>query len=389
MSKHIVVDQFVFAQFTTLLYGPLIFMSKSWMSKNWSFVVIFVFVFLGLASCKKNTDTAGGTPAAAPFTSPGVVDNSNGMYVRLEDGVSYSYAVHESSSFTTSCTVTTSSTNKDILCYVEGKELDLFYNGASLVFNFPSNMCSYVNWYPYFYYDLQPGVGPTSVSYDIDANNNKVNVVIAPVGTASLVGSDIVCTYDYTKSGNPNCCEGNYNLTTRTWNATTSSYSAAVTVASKWEGNGHDCLAGPGVVSQPKSKDRFPLAQIYYVEGQGLNFRYKIDSPISTATQKQVYVANYYNLADNAGAKPAALTSPNTTYFGTPQDTFEVQCLDRAYEEQARIRVMIREWNLTSEYNLGATGNPDTTGNESAPWGAFPNNDFFDWKDWLNVYPGR
>jgi len=65
--------------------------------------------------------------------------------------------------------------------------------------------------------------------------------------------------------------------------------------------------------------------------------------------------------------------------MGYPFYTFE--CLDHNSEVVSRIDVMIREWNTKTQLLLGASGNPDVTGFESAPFATRALNDYCDWKD--------
>jgi hypothetical protein len=99
---------------------------------------------------------------------------------------------------------------------------------------------------------------------------------------------------------------------------------------------------------------------LFYVKKTGFNESYVVKSPFFKGLASNIYAANYFNPAEhgNTAGVPACMASPN----GAPptEQYHEFLCLDRAHGLKGRIRVMVRDWDLDSEYELGVTGNPDT-----------------------------
>jgi hypothetical protein len=250
--------------------------------------------------------------------------------------------------------------------------LDLYFHGAALELNVPASMCSYIKVMPYYYYKKESGDGPTTG-----------HVWIPDAAAVPPAGSDTKCVYDYSSTGGTdgNCCTGTYTKITHTWDATAVAWSTANSDAS-WGGSKFECLSGPAKETQkPSGVDGIYLPTVTYIEGQGMNHVYPIQAPYFKGLSSNVYVSNFYYASQHSGSAPTAIVQPY----------YEYQCLDRSEEVQARIRILIREWNLNSEWALGATGNPDTTGNESSPFTFLPKNDYKDWLDFQLssvTYPG-
>ncbi len=369
-------------------------------ANGWALICI-ALAATAVAGCKKEEAAAvAATPSPTPSPTPeylpvGTVDDSKGMFVRSIEDPRYVYKSHEETSLTTKCEVTSGAADKDILCYVEAKELDLWFHGASLHYNFPTTMCSYAIIAPYWYYTREPGTGPTSLKYDIDTNGAVANLVATPDATTiTWDGTTPKCNYDYSGIDGPNCCEGEVNLEVRTYNNTgdTPGYGEPVKSKQSWGGQVGNCIAGAAVDTQPKSSKGKPRDWIYFIEGVGLNDEYEIQSPEKKEKGHNLHVANYFLAADHAGgtstpaAYPKAMRIPAKLTGGTAANAYyDFQCLDRALEIKARIRVMIREWNTASAFD--AYVNDNVFGPETAPFDYSDYNDILDWKDYGNNFP--
>ncbi len=337
------------------------------------FLVLVIFVGV---SCKKK-ETSPDVPA--PTNPPlGEVDNSAGFYLRhIETGKANFYTHKGLSTFSERCVA---AEGEDIACYTEGNELDLHYQGISLQYNVPSNLCAYFTLMPYYYYQKAAGAGPTVVRKDTDSTG--------AVGTDNdndglIDGAVATCQFDYSASSKPNCCSGDYTEVSRSWDATATvpGYQTTSVSEGSWGGKASNCLYGPAMDTQELTEDGFPTPTIYFTEGQGINDKYVIASPLSKKRGSSIFLANFFQLAEHAGAKPAAVAFPY----------YQLTCLDRAYEVKARISLMIREWNTVSDFNLResvVTGH-DRVGAETSTIGDF--NDFDDWLDIdspTGTYPG-
>lgn len=154
-----------------------------------------------------------------------------------------------------------------------------------------------------------------------------------------------------------------------------------------------NCLAGPALQDDgftPVNGSGYPTTSVFFVESEGINTVYKVQSPISKKLGSNIYAANFFKPAEHptAGGVPSCYrgyTVPSAgstpTYTVPATQTYHTYtCYDRSSEVKARIRLMIREWNEDAQYTLGAAGDSDTSGNESA----FDNpliNDFWDLLD--------
>jgi hypothetical protein len=354
--------------------------------------ITFLFLF---SACREDIIGSGGSINNGNAGDPpvGVVDDVAGFYMRVYDGSDIKYYMHKAGTdFDDECVVATDETDptkKDITCVVDIPEEDLRFHGVSLQYNVPSTMCDYVWYMPYYFENYQLGIGPTALYYDIDRNGAICNdlggdndgtcdagELLADYTTSGLIGDTPTCAYDFSAFDGPNCCVGSYVVTGRDWNSGANAYTIREAVYGEWGGDPGSCLQGPAIETQAKASSGWPLADIFYVKGEGLNKTYEPSSPIEKQVGN-VYLANYFDPTDH--------TSPHAGYPAALNNTsryYELRCLDRAHELNARIRVQIREWNEYSEWLLGATGDPDTTGTE-ADFPGFDINDFYDWANYV------
>ena len=354
---------------------------------------LFTLLSVGASNCTKKGD---GTPASTVSNPPvDVVDNDAGFYVDYVKDEKYTYKMHVAGDFNKPCKVSsteTDRTKKFIDCILEAKELDLWSNGANLQYNVPTKMCSYLSFTPYYYFGLKPGTGPSSFVYTIgtdgkiDPNSFFIDGVAGfsnSKGSIDTLSASTACTYDYSKDTSnpgPNCCSGSYlvNVITLAANATTGVVSGTSAVTKgDWGGKAANCLSGPAVDTQGKYPNGYPITDLMFVDGVGLNKIYTIEAPW-TKIRQLIYVANWFQTSDFAAGMPAAIIN-GTRYH-------EFTCSDRADEANARIRVQIRKWSEAAQFE--ANGTWDTTGIETAPVESNQLNDIRSWKDWGTTYPG-
>ncbi len=337
--------------------------------RKWSLIFSLTFCTLLMMGCESEDDSDSSTNGSVV---PGVVDANGGFNVKINNPVNTDHYIHRSTSFDTACAVASNETNfanQDIICIVEVEELAGANTGVKMVLNAPPGMCKYVWHLPYYYYGRQHGTGPTAIVANFDADGNFVSAgsSITGPGTFSSTG-EATCNYNYSAAEGPDCCYGSYTLRTVTPTSDT-------TTTQEWTGKPGNCAAGSGKISAQLSKEQnLPMGK-YYFGGSGFNQEFDTGERSIIDSDSSLFYANYYS-----GTAPAAFMLASS-YPANPYYTWV--CLDDAEEVVARIRVQIREWNESSEFELGATGNPDTTGTEPN-WGMSVN----DFRDWLDIFTG-
>ncbi|MGE3260514.1 MAG: hypothetical protein AB7K68_01935 [Bacteriovoracia bacterium] len=368
--------------------------------------VLVIFTACGQVNSEKATVNgpstqagAGGSGGSTVPVPAGPVVNAAGFFVALTGSSNSAMApyFHQAdaaygatigtTNFSSECKIADGSADgNDVLCVAEVEELDLYFNKLKIQYHVPSDMCTYVRTMPYWFWAYGPGNGPTIVSHEILADKSIRDVTNTSNGTAQ-------CSYDYSTAGGPNCCIGTYSHTVTTY-ASDGTFTKQ-TDSKEWTGEASNCAAGPAMeIQQAKSADGLPLATIEWVQNTGLNRVVTYNGPIdatfgaSSRVFSNVWTGNFYNPLDHTGGKPiglqvpSGLTSPNTLHL--PQDTYDFQCLDGAYDIRQRIRLFIRDWNTHSA--MGEGGDPDLTGSEPS-YPTFPLNDRSDWLDFGDLYP--
>ena len=357
-----------------------------------------------IASKKASIEGAtGGNNTTTPTTDPTVgttPTETAGFFVKLSntDAVSYTHKADVSygsdagtTNWDTECRIDvgTAKSAADLFCITEMEELDLYFTKLKVQYHLPASMCSYVRLRPYYFYAFEPGTGPTTVSYEVYSDGTIVDHL-------NSVGGSPYCKYNYTGqyAGAPNCCIGNYSQTVVTY-ASDGSSSPEVSAGS-WGGLQSACLSGPAMDTQEKTTNGFPRVTTTYIEGTGINTTYDItanrSSMISTRRIiSNVRTANFYKPSEHTGGIPIGMQAPSAVSGSTAtQDTYDFECLDRAGELNARIRLMIREWNTDTDVNgddnFVEGGDPDLEGDE-VNFPGMVSNDHYDWKDFGDNYP--
>lgn len=372
-------------------------------------------------SCKGPEDEpvilgSSASSSSSSTVTPGVVNNNIGFRVEVDSSMADLITTYaHKSGLTTDCEITSVAAYSSVNCIVEVEELDLYLYGMKLAYNIPSNMCEYFAIFPFYFYKSKPGTGDTAVEIEVLGNgsaslitpgshvatNTAVNTNsgtavaagVAPYANTTLTGAVPGCIYDYTTNtiAGPNCCEGTYSYTVHTQDATTGDWTSAAPTSVKWGGKHSNCLAGPAVDSAT-STDRFghPMTVASPVLSSGKADSYVIEAPADSSYVGNSYVANFLNGMFSAALRPTATNAAAAQPLGAgvraTQPFYLFQCLDRAREVKAQIRVAIREWNTYADFLAGASvgpndlvATPDTIGNEAGSGEA--NNDFDDWDD--------
>ncbi len=384
-----------------------------------------------LTGClKKAGPLAGVTPVPSVsastvtvITPVGIVNDSEGFRVSvLLPSPTVSYLIHGGSdssgslslssqnsySYTTPCAIQSGSADlRDLMCYVEGDEGDLYYWGATLQHNVPASMCTYVRISLPWYYNFPTGTStivptyaPTSSPYSFATNSVFVDgdLTIAPLpycpynflGWQSLYSSNFGGSNAgifSSATGLPSAIgipDTTANLSQTFLNCCTGSYPSTSGLTA-WGGKEGKCIAGPAVDLQKLDVNGFPKSDIYYVATIGLNGAYTVVSPLNKSLHSNLYIANYFtpssrtlstqnNNFNDPSQWPSAFVPSNNTarvptvstanassvnvislVAGSPtsskaQPFYMYECLDSAFDLQYRIRVMIRSWSTTAAY---------------------------------------
>jgi len=355
----------------------------------------------GMVSCKSKSTDTGASTIAEPYgdTTVGTVVDAVGFNISLTKDYIGLYDIHKTTSWTLPCTATA---GQDIACYVDGMELDFYVRGLELRYNVPKEMCKYYVFSPYFYYNMEPGIGAEGFAYDVNAAGAVVSQSITGAHAANSYwdGTTPKCDYDYSGANGPNCCLGSYTLTTRTWDPSLNvdpvsgvaagGWGAPAVRTVEWGGAYGNCLKGPAMDTQQKTRDGWPKSTIsnINVETEGANVSYKIAPPIEMEKGRNVYIANFS--AAVLAAPDTAASWGNVFYssagiYRTARPYYELTCYDRAEEIKSRIRLYVREWNSVAEFDLRTTtGSPDAGGNEAT----YPNQPVNDYTDWADLSDG-
>lgn len=374
--------------------------------RNTCIAALIVFSFL-LSSCGQALNS---TKQAAPSitevvnippASSGEVVDVLGFFVRMvapsdkpdlsvklhktarQYGATLTYPVADlATELTSECKVPLGTTGAaaDITCILEIEELDLFFNELTMQVHIPSTACDYLGEVPYYFYAYEPGSGPTTTSHEVLADGTINDVLNTSNGIPQ-------CRFDYTSIDGPDCCIGDYTKIVTTYEDNGSSDTSSTSAS--WTGKVSSCLTGPAMSTQPKSGNGAPMRLLTYVRGTGVNKTYTVPAAInqsigSTAASSNFYAASFYEPGSHGGlvtSKPLAFdtqTNVPALLRISAHDHYEFQCLNRAEDLNARIRIHIREWNRD---NIGSTTDPDETGAEPD----FPDKPYNDRYDWLDL----
>ena len=208
--------------------------------KRMAFLMICVALGLGLSSCSGGGDESvtdgpsvgvpppGGTPDRSQLWS------HSAMYIRLAsaDANLFTSYMSKENVFGTDCSIPSTEENEHIECLVDILEEDMYFYGYGLEINVPKEMCDYATFIPYWYYNYEVGIGPSSVILNIETKIPHEGESHRTKYTCSVDGVDkdncsgfvevsidqeldtVSCIYDKSDlDGGTNCCLGDYTLT--------------------------------------------------------------------------------------------------------------------------------------------------------------------------------
>jgi hypothetical protein len=363
------------------------------------------------------TGTGTGTGVGTGVTSNGgVTCTSENFCVNVVPPTDTTMVLHQDGSYTTPCIVTAGS---DTACILEAQEEDLYLQGLNMTYNVPAGMCSYFRMLPYYYYQFQPGKGPTSVTITVDPTTGALSqtnsgdgvpnaaaqtaspTTVSAVGLQLPVTNPPTCTADYTSIGGPNCCFGNLNLTVITQGIPS-------TTSTTWGGNPNNCLVGPAMDTQTIYKgatgDQLNGTPDYTetpLDGNSIGGTYAVKSPLLKGYFSNAYISNFWQ-SGTTGSYPLS-SAPNAMQglgyqtgitnpiciggFCTGNPWYEFDCMDAAQDVTARIRVMVRSWSsdtnfaqfVATQNSNPANGSYNLYGPEPFPFGDQPTLDFETW----------
>ena len=337
-------------------------------------MLALVLVLAGLGACKKSSDSSTPTPTPTPTTTPAYTTDDFWMDATVNAGMTY--YIHEAADWTKACKILGSDSATDMTCILEMEELDLYVKGVTLNYHVPSDTCAYFTERPYYYWAWEPARGPRAVTLTIPAG--PVLVTSAGNGakaTVSYNGSSLACGADYTSQTGPNCCYGDYALTT---NDTTAG-SSTTTLAS-WGSSFTGCISGPATATQPKTTYGIPKTTISYLNNASYDGSYIVSGPLDKDLLSLAYIANYFvGPPYDIGSAPTPVQGPvlGTVPSGNPY--YEYTCIDHAGDVRHRIRLFIRAWSKDSEFAKKSAGDFVSYGVEGIP---FTDQQTFDFNAW-------
>jgi hypothetical protein len=327
----------------------------------------------------------------------------------------------------------TSLNPKDINCYMDAGELDLYNSGLALKANVGKGMCEHIRYAPYFFYQfkykrsIESSIAQTQPVYPrsfIKIVNNCLDpatTTISASGAATTasaespltitneINNEQFCASDYSKIDDdyPNCDDGKYEILEQTYESVSSvcTLTSSVTSTPSCGGDIKNCVEGPA--KETGSLNPPYTTSLISASDNGYNNTWTYTAPISKSFGTNKYLANYTssnkcddNNLDTVRGNDYAYRSTYwgdhasnsysnllTTYldpFSQTNPFYTFYCLDAAFDIVARIRVITREWNKDFKATSGIDlSNPGATYMDNAtldPFGSNYNNRA-DWDD--------
>ncbi|MFN3454409.1 MAG: hypothetical protein ACK41T_05560 [Pseudobdellovibrio sp.] len=353
-------------------------------------------------------------PTKPPISVSSNYNFATDFFATIDTKTTYPYYLSKLNQHGTHCKVASGTiAPSDTMCVLEAPEFGFYFGGVNLVVNSPPGMCEYTRIIPYWYYNEEVGVGPTSVEIEttitttksLDASGVVTNVVVsnpsyrcaengAPLGSCNAAFLEVTfpgpppvekCIYDHTSSGGNNCCTGNYTSIATTRNIervidangaiTTTTTTESFPTNKSWGDNIRSCIGGQGDTNWGNFGVRgLPAAEVFETR-QGVSTTYVVTAPIisKTGSDSNLSIANYFTTAaidpvtainehaHNGYAGAVGTTSILPYYVDPISDRsgnlvtrgsayYEYQCLDDAFEIKHRIRMLLRDWDTNSEF---------------------------------------
>lgn len=398
----------------------------------------FLWVIWGLSifmvsGCKQDKTEA--EEEVDPLTAHYQTFDSLSLTVTNTD-VAPSFYLHQSGEgkVSTECSISKSdldSGGKEILCWLEAEELDLYFNGVIFNLKVPYGSCDYVSYKPFYFFDYQPG--DTNIQYSsftfegCEKCDYNLLATICPQCEFTIPADDL-CSggvleasmlFDYTLTEGPNCDEGTASLysfgftdgaTDTDGNKTPLCSQLGLTQTADTDGTGkyQNCMKGPGKESDYVNEKGWPVGKIYSSIA-GLETTFTLASPLSKGFNSNLYLANYlescaeddYTYDVSKVLDYSSRLSSNQVWNTAQTNIKKLRdpykginplyiwtCYNKAQEVRGRIYLQIRDWDtpFTLSDDLDKT-NPekmDFDGNEET-WGS---DDFNDRTDWDDLYSG-
>lgn len=411
-----------------------------------------LLVFSGLTACGKKSGVSTSDFSSNENTTGDIQPEKSYLWLHhkaVSGALRYTHKAVTSGTWPDLCKVdldATSAADRDIMCLTESTELDLMYLGINLEYNVPPHVkCPYaITMAPYFFrYEPPRDTGtatPPIEPANVVVTDNQVTGTWSAAATYadgttpntyfSSGSGEYTCGFDYSKlkPAGPNCCEGYYNLQTRT---TTSDGTTITNTRVDWGGLRANCLSGPALTLNPPDESGFPLPVIWRMKEQ-LDTMSSLQSPASRVstdislspldlfktTNERLVIAedskiNFGNLEIGSlidqklgttrflanyttGTTPRpfadildyyAFEAPpgydRLTNYMDPR-YFTILCMDTSKEITARIRLQVREWNTNAALKLATeptVAQEDDEDGDETDFPTFPNHDYYDWED--------
>lgn len=281
----------------------------------------------------------------------------------------------------------------DIDCFMEVGENDLYNLGLDFQVDSGPDVCEFVDYYPYSYWQFQPKIStiPSSVdvayittdSCDNDDGDRTGQAVLSSVDGISLGESDNVpagtingwSTFDFDEE---TFCDGNYrdnysnsgNVRTcdfgteRHWeisltDGTTSGCKVEVTqVTNTCDGSISECIAGAAAEQYSTTQLDSGVVKTTTAASNGLVTNFAYQAPISQGFNTNISLANYaatnsctsgsYDYSSHGWYERTNISISNNVVdpFMAAQPFYTFACTNSGGEIKARIRVMVRDWNF-------------------------------------------
>lgn len=323
---------------------------------------------------------------------------------------------------------------KQIKCYLEGGEKELFQLGAKLGVNVGASMCNFVEVESYYFYKWQYKVTAKQDANPQDANFTTYNIPAsclikncvkpgetAPGNACTSISSDTPkCDGDYTDQDGPNCDTGSYTVLEYTFEDSNSADPAVSCTITGSEvkktvecgGKQVNCIEGP-FIQKDESKDIL-IPRYITTSYSGLpdsdsgsnvwtlpapdsdSLRYKTNLFIANFTLKnQCYdttETDGYSYYDKSWYNYRSELTNYSDPFQNGNPYYIARCKNESQETKAEILLQVREWNydfsaddeidkinpdkLRADKDVAAL-NPTTIFNEIGVGGVL--DDYMDW----------
>lgn len=208
--------------------------------------------------------------------------------------------------------------------------------------------------------DLTAGAGNTAIYVTAISTDPFVNVTVKD----STPTVNCQANYTTTSEDYPNCCEGSYEIFVTDVGPTSPTSGAGA--ETKFTGKRSACLTGPATEDTSLiDKNGYPKTKIHTTTGTGINTSRTFTDPgdvdlFGGQHKSNIYLANYMNLWDPDTTNrhdyigpdlPAAISPSSSRYSPATSRYYDYGCYNRHRELLNRIRVQVRSWDYSSNFN--------------------------------------